>query len=447
MLKKASFPSLLACALLALPAAALAESHLSVVPAGQGVFILQASDLSNVASVDVALRYDSPPLANPRITSGSLTAGAMTMANTSSPGTVKVSVLGQAIKGTGSIATITFDTGASPSTLTAVSGNITDMSGRAVAFTLDPADRSQSLAALNPPGEEKSDAAIDNSQLADPPAEPAQPAQPPATETSLRPVVAGGSVTLPSDEMREKEEAGDRGEVPVREEVRATEEQQEPLEQPLVAEKRQAEPVTSEPSAADPAVSKAEEPPLKSLPSMLEQFRLLPAEVNVTAMTSILSTRGVGLFKQDPPIAIADGKSVVRVLIFGVASDKAPNFAFHAVRSVSLSVVPDGWLVEARPEKGAVAASISMLLNGNLQNFPLIVSPAAKVDLDGSGQVSRYDFRLFIRERGTERAPDLNRDGKRDYLDDYIFTANYLVAKEKVDAGTAAKEKERPKKR
>jgi len=438
MLKKGSFHSLLACALLALPVAALAESHLSVVPAGQGVFILQASDLSNVASIDVALRYDSSQLANPRITSGSLTAGAMVMANASSPGTVKMSVLGQAMKGTGSIATITFDTGASPSTVTAVSGNITDMSGKAVAFTLDPADRSQPLAALNPLGEEKSEAAADNSELADPPTQPAQPA---ATETSLRPVAAGGSVTLPSDEMRDKEE------VRAMDEVRAMEEQKEPLVQPVVAETRQAEPVTSEPSVADSSVPKAEEPPLKEQPGVLEQFRLLPAEVNVTAMTSILLTRGEDLFKQDPPIAIADGKSVVRVLIFGVASDRAPNFAFHAVRSVSISVVPDGWLVEARPEKGAVAASISMLLNGNLQNFPLIVSPAAKVDLNGSGQVSRYDFRLFIRERGTERAPDLNRDGKRDYLDDYIFTANYLVAKEKVAAGTAAKEKERPKKR
>ena len=43
--------------------------------------------------------------------------------------------------------------------------------------------------------------------------------------------------------------------------------------------------------------------------------------------------------------------------------------------------------------------------------------------------VTEADFQLFLKERGTPSASrfDLNRDGRRDYLDDYIFTANYLV--------------------
>jgi hypothetical protein len=57
------------------------------------------------------------------------------------------------------------------------------------------------------------------------------------------------------------------------------------------------------------------------------------------------------------------------------------------------------------------------------------VAPPAGIDLDGSGKVNEADFTLFLKERGAENAPrfDLNGDGARNYLDDYIFTANFIV--------------------
>lgn len=61
--------------------------------------------------------------------------------------------------------------------------------------------------------------------------------------------------------------------------------------------------------------------------------------------------------------------------------------------------------------------------------FPIIVAPKAVVDLDKSRKVTEADFKLFLRDRGSAKKPkfDLNGDGKRDFVDDYIFTANYLV--------------------
>jgi len=70
-----------------------------------------------------------------------------------------------------------------------------------------------------------------------------------------------------------------------------------------------------------------------------------------------------------------------------------------------------------------------MVTEAAQQEIPLTVSPQADVDLDKSGSVTEADFQLFLKTRGTDDAPkfDLNGDGKRDYQDDYIFTANYLV--------------------
>jgi hypothetical protein len=75
-----------------------------------------------------------------------------------------------------------------------------------------------------------------------------------------------------------------------------------------------------------------------------------------------------------------------------------------------------------------------MLLGGVTREFPLTVAPKVQVDLIKPGTVSEADFALFLKERGTAAAPksDRNADGRRDYLDEYIFTANYLAQQAKM---------------
>jgi hypothetical protein len=50
--------------------------------------------------------------------------------------------------------------------------------------------------------------------------------------------------------------------------------------------------------------------------------------------------------------------------------------------------------------------------------------------------MTEEDFNRYLKERETAKSPqfDLNIDGKRDYLDDYIFTANYLEDIKKVQS-------------
>jgi hypothetical protein len=64
--------------------------------------------------------------------------------------------------------------------------------------------------------------------------------------------------------------------------------------------------------------------------------------------------------------------------------------------------------------------------------YPLIVAPRADIHRARTGSVSEGDFTLYLNSRATAGTSpaDLNHDGRHDYIDDYIFTANYLEAVE-----------------
>jgi hypothetical protein len=161
----------------------------------------------------------------------------------------------------------------------------------------------------------------------------------------------------------------------------------------------------------------------------LDKFRLFAGEKSVDNLTGLFNGNGGATFSQSPAIAITDGKATVKVTITKVTGENAPTFTFNSARAVSVHSLGDGdWEVVAKPEKGAINASIVMIANGEAQEIPLTVAPKAETVLSKSG-LPQDDFQLFLNDRGTATAPkyDLNGDGKRDYLDDYIYTANYLA--------------------
>jgi hypothetical protein len=93
-----------------------AVGSIQIVPSGPGEYTVMASNFSNVGGVDVTITYDTTSLVNPRITQGSLLAGAVFVSNLTLPGSVKFAAMSlRAISGCGTLATITFDLpGAAP---------------------------------------------------------------------------------------------------------------------------------------------------------------------------------------------------------------------------------------------------------------------------------------------------------------------------------------------
>jgi len=165
--------------------------------------------------------------------------------------------------------------------------------------------------------------------------------------------------------------------------------------------------------------------------SILDKFRQYKGEKSPKALKALF-TSPEGLV-QDPLVALSDGSTKIKVSMERTGTDKqTPNFSLKGAKLINLGLDKDAVCVlELLPDKGAYEATITLLQDGLIKELPLTVAPPfpADIKIGVKGRLSEADFALFLKERGTEKAPrfDLNGDGKRDYIDDYIFTANYIV--------------------
>lgn len=389
-------------ALVLLPVPVFATPSISISsPAADGTFILRGEQMAEVAGLDIRIGYDAGKLGNPRVRTGSLVAGMMSASNTGNP--VRLAIMGaRPVSGSGVIATISFDrTGASPGAVTALTGSLFDANGKRVAM-LQPT--------ISNPADIASDAGLQQ--------EPATPVATASNAATARPFMVGGTLSLPQPEERPGETRS------------AVAPQTAPPEEPRYRKEPPA-PVPVPDQIDVPA--KAPVQPVtapRQLPSVLERFRQFQGERTVAKLCALFAREAAERFRQLPPIAVADGKKTVTLIIEMETGDRAPNFALDSCDFVSLQRTAEGrWCIEVRPERGAVQACVTMLYDGLIQEIPLTVTPLAEVTAGNTGGVSEADFRLFLKERGTPSAPrfDMNKDGRRDYLDDYIFTANYLV--------------------
>lgn len=393
--------------LLMVPAPLLAAPFLSIAsPSADGVFVLRGEQMTGVAGLDVTIGYDRNTLSSPHITMGSLVGGMLNSSNPSNP--IRLAIVGS--KGiavaSGVIATISFERlGGSAGVITSMTASLIDDKGNKLPIAPTAINNPQ-----NPTHKEPSAEA--------PPAGDAKEKDEPlvidATSAPSRraPVVLGGSVTLPQEEAAPAE--------PKRAPQEA--ERQEVTElQPQRREPAPVEPREPETKAAPQAVTQ----PVQ-LPSVLDRFREFKGERTPANLSSLFKAVGERPLLQIPAIAIADGTSTVTLVIAMETGDRPPVFAFKAARYVSVSRSDEGeWEVEVRPEAGVVDASITMLYHGLSQEFPLIVAPAVRLPAAPGSAASEAAFRNFI-----AAGADLNGDGRMDYLDDYIFTANYLAQSE-----------------
>jgi len=84
-------------------------NSLTMVPEGNGVFVVQANNLSGVAGMELYIDYDSSQLSSPAVTSGAFISGASFAANTATPGAIRISLVGTTpFSGSGPVAAIAF---------------------------------------------------------------------------------------------------------------------------------------------------------------------------------------------------------------------------------------------------------------------------------------------------------------------------------------------------
>ncbi len=388
--------------------AASAASTVTVSSPGNGVFVLQGT-LENVAAMDITLTYDTASLSSPRLQNGGLISGALTAVNLNVPGSVRMAIIRTTpMQGSGVIATLTFDRkGSSAGKVTVQSLRVSDLNGRQLSASgqgANAADSGTTASGQSSQEEQRQGGSSSGSSAASQPV-PA-PGAPPI-----------GIIVVP----------GAGGEANVASEATATTEQAaEPAKEPVdIARKTEGETVLS-PEAKERSIHKHK--------SVLESFQEYTGQRTAKAYISLFELDGAIGFHQEPSVVLADGKSAVKVVFISDPGKKdASDVAVSGAKLISMKQDPDytnTWIAEVRPEKDAYKAGVTVSLQKLTIVFPLAVAPVRNIDLDKSGKVTEADFLLFLQKRGTQKAPefDLNNDGKRDYLDDYIFTANYLAA-------------------
>jgi hypothetical protein len=398
-------------------ATAFAVSTVSTSSAGDGVFIVQGVGIESAAALEINIVYDTTTLASPQVVEGPLIAGAMIAVNPNVPGSIKIVVVRLSpVKGSGVIATLTFNrTGSSPGKIIALSTRLADVNGTLLASSVQ----------INNPSETVADASSSQGQnTTSAPSTPSTaPVIPGTTPTSPATVI----IAAPSTKIEESKASAEaeKGIQPRTPEF--TGEGGNGASPPARTPERA-------PASGDrTADAKVPESKIFSQKSVLDRFRDYRGARTPEAFISLFGKDDMFWYRQDPPVALSDGKTVVRVTFISTPGNKtSSDIAVMGARLISLKKDLDNtntWVVELLPERGEYRASLAVSQGDVKMVYPLTIAPKLNVNGSRAEAMTGGDFYSYFKRRGTASttAFDVNNDGKRDYLDDYAITANYLA--------------------
>jgi cohesin domain-containing protein len=380
---------------------------------GDAAFVLEGKNFVDIGAFYATVKYDTKILTSPSLSPtggwGPLLASGIKFSNSPAPGEFRiVGIASSGVTGSGIIATINFQR------TDQSQGGVTDVkvqmgTSKGVPVLVEPKIIFGFQADHQDPVPGPKDPDTGSHIIAQ---------SPTGTTRTSAPVgggnVVSGSVTLPPDLSSPSEKRGDSQPIVT------------DLRKDMQVREQEAEPAATTAASTVPEVEVA----LPSYKAALDLFREFADEATPRALMGLFADASLPGITQVPAIAYADGTSRIKVsYVVKPGIKETPKFALQGAKITAFVQEDDGsWTIEALPKKGTSDVVLSVSLKGRVQDVPLTVVPRVSIDLGKSGKPGEADFLLFLREKGTPKAPryDLNGDGKRDYLDNYIFTANYL---------------------
>jgi hypothetical protein len=386
---------------------------ISVVPSGNPAsYSVEGSGMDGVAGIQLDITYDTTSLSTPTVTQGALVAGAMLAANTTRPGFIKIAIIStKAFTGSGPIATISFASKKGSGGITSITSSMIDKNGSSLASAANNAANDPALAGtITTPGVPFSQTTQQSSTSGS------------TTTTTTAPAAAGtatptyfGTVTLPADQQqRTDSQPATSPPVPVNvgePSVAGVAEQTQPSDKPAV----EAKPEETLQYVVYKGIS--------------ERFKQYTGSKALPAMAALFEKKIAQTIHQEPAILLSDGKSKATLTIDVPARIiTSPNFAVNGGTLVSFrqdKTVNGRWIAEVLPETAAGKVTLTIIAGAEEFEFPLTVAPPVTTALT----LDERGWDRFLKEAGTDKAPlhDLNNDGVRDYLDEFIFVANYLA--------------------
>lgn len=405
---------------------AFAEPSVTIGPASDSVYEVQGNDFSDASGIDITIRYDPAALASPQVAQGGLVGGALMAVNSSTSGKIRLALVRvTAINGSGTIATITFtrvkSTGAD---IQSVVSSVISSSGRNIPVTSQLVN-SVKTADTSVSTEQQTEQQTSGASPTPVPSTPVTTATSPLSSTTV------ASATTPTVIIGVVVPSAGASSSDIKSATSATDQTASDTLQP--ENENTAAPEPAKVALAEKPVVQPPGPEKKKVmayQSVLDKFKEYNGLKTPEALMALFSPQ-VGQSKQEPHIVLADGKTTVKVVLELDPKGENNNFLLDGVSLVSLNNKDKNfWIAELLPDKRAYEATISIPRNNQWYVIPLTIAPPMDVNIDRSAnRLTDADFRLYLKNTGTVKAPrfDLNGDGVRNYIDDYIFTANYLT--------------------
>jgi|GEM_PF-1884007 len=109
-------------------------NSLTIVPEGDGIFVVRANNLNGVAAMDLTIGYDTSRLSAPTVAQGAFISGAQFAANNATPGAIRIALVStKPFSGSGPVAAIAFQVSARNQVIPVISSvSMTDSTGRPV---------------------------------------------------------------------------------------------------------------------------------------------------------------------------------------------------------------------------------------------------------------------------------------------------------------------------
>ncbi len=440
--KKLSTYLLLQALVSILPAGhAAAEVQLTLIPSSSGnVFILQGTNLEGLAVMDFDFSYDESVMENPKAVRGDLfPSDAIFDFNPFAPGAIHLfTKTGKAaIKGSGTIATISFEG------VENAEGSLEIINTNLVSGASTPViARVRTLGRPAQPPQPKTEPVQDSNATAQAVQVQASPDQTTTVTPTTTTSTGTGTVTTTANQAvqaasnQTRAVTSSTSSTPGTVMLPASQPEKETIAASTAPAPSEAQPVERQ-AAASPSQYRAapETPvpapavPLKSVTyqSVLERIKEFSGARTPKNLTDLFRPASGQIVRQEPAVAISDGESVVSLRIeLPLTLKETPSFSLRKASMASLQQLDDGsWLIEAKPLKNTVEARLTINCDGSTVQFPLVVAPPLEPVTVVSNGSTEEGFIRYLKSK--EPGSDLNGDGKSDYLDDYIFTANYLA--------------------
>ncbi|HBA88149.1 MAG TPA: hypothetical protein DCZ75_09250 [Geobacter sp.] len=165
--------------------------------------------------------------------------------------------------------------------------------------------------------------------------------------------------------------------------------------------------------------------------AVFERFRDFSGGKSLAAFRELFADVDV-CCRQTPSIVIADGKRTARVAISGVeAGDGPPAFTVRGGMLVSAQRGSDGeeWIVVVQPFENWWDVSLSATFANAVVDFPLTVTPAIGIPRGKLAQIKEKSYMLRLQSFLAGK-PGKALSKYPLWLREYLYTANYLAARE-----------------